>query len=49
MSKCPHCKQEIALQDVQKEIQGVGFFKQEIMYTCPHCDTIIGFSRGKYG
>ena len=49
MSKCPHCKQEITLYDVKKDIIGIGFFKQEIMYTCSHCDMVLGFSRGKYG
>jgi len=49
MSKCPHCKQEITLKDVNGEIIGAGFLKQKIMYSCPHCDTFIGFSRGKYG
>ena len=49
MGICPYCKQHIALHEVKKETSGVGFFKQEIMYICPHCDTILGFSRGKYG
>ena len=31
MSKCPHCKQEIILKDVNREIMGAGFLKQEIM------------------
>jgi uncharacterized protein with PIN domain len=46
---CPYCKGEIILRDVKREVQGVGFLKQEIMYVCPHCDTIVGFSRGNYG
>ena len=49
MSKCPHCKMEIILKEVKKEIRGAVFLKQEIMYSCPHCETVIGFSRGKYG
>ena len=48
VSKCPHCKQEITLKDVRKETAGAGFLKQEIMYSCPHCNIIIGFSRGNY-
>ena len=48
MSKCPHCKKEISLTNVKKESMGSGFLKQEIMYACPHCDTVIGFSRGNY-
>ena len=49
MSKCPYCKLEITLKDVNRGIIGAGFLKQEIMYSCHHCDTVIGFSRGKYG
>ncbi len=50
MARCPHCKLEIHLTDVKREkTKGNGFFKQEIMYSCPHCDMVIGFSRGKYG
>ena len=46
--KCPHCKGEVTLGTVKKEIQGVGFWKQEIEYICPHCQCILGFSRGKF-
>lgn len=46
--KCPHCKGEVTLNDVKKETQGVGFLKQEILYYCPHCEAILGFSRGKF-
>jgi hypothetical protein len=49
MAHCPYCKQGITLQDVKREVKGVGFLKQEIMYVCPYCDTIVGFSRGNYG
>jgi len=48
MAKCPFCKQEISLKEVDKETLGSGFLKQEVMYSCPHCKTIIGFSRGNY-
>ena len=49
MSKCPYCKLEITLKDVNREVIGAGFLKQEIKYSCHHCDTVIGFGRGKYG
>jgi hypothetical protein len=49
MTKCPYCKQEVTINDVHREVRGTGFLKQEIMYSCPHCDLIIGFSRGNYG
>jgi len=46
--KCPHCKGEVSLRTVNKEIIGAGFIKQEIMYACPHCRSVLGFSRGKF-
>jgi hypothetical protein len=49
MGKCPYCKQIIDLENVIKGVKGIGLFKQEIMYVCPHCQTIVGFSRGNYG
>jgi len=48
MAKCPHCKQEIKLEEVKKETRGYGFLKQEIMYYCPHCESVLGFASGKY-
>ena len=48
MSKCPHCKQDVNLENVKKETKGAGFIKQEILYFCPHCKSILGFSRGKF-
>jgi len=52
MPKCPYCKQEVHLgttkresaahpEDVHKDVAGV--VKKEIMYSCPHCDSILGF------
>lgn len=49
MAKCPYCKQEATINDVQCEVRQTGFLNQEIMYSNPHCDLIIGFSRGNYG
>jgi uncharacterized Zn finger protein len=48
MSKCPHCKGEVKLETIKKQTKGFGFLKQEIMYSCPHCGCILGFSRGKF-
>ena len=48
MSKCPSCKMEVTLESVNKETKGLGFLKQEIMYSCPHCKSILGLSRGKW-
>ena len=28
-------------EEVHKEL--VGFIKKEIMYSCPHCESILGF------
>jgi uncharacterized protein with PIN domain len=52
MAKCPHCKQTVTLEKtkkesaesvetVQKEVKG--WIKKEIMYSCPHCDCVLGF------
>jgi len=48
MTKCPHCKGDVTLENIHKEKQGIGFIKQEIMYSCPHCKSILGVSRGKW-
>jgi len=48
MSNSPYCKQEINLKDLKRDTLGAGFFMQEIMYSCPHCNTIISVSRRKY-
>ena len=45
--KCPHCNGEVTLATIKKETQGVGFIKQEIMYLCPHCHKVLGFSTGR--
>ncbi len=46
--KCPFCKGEVTLEMVKREKKGIGIFKQEIMYMCPHCQAVLGFSRGKF-
>jgi len=54
MPKCPYCKQVVTLDKTHKhtaeinEPEGVdrevsGLVKKEIMYSCPHCDSILGF------
>jgi len=48
MAKCPFCKIEVNLENVKREKKGVGFLKQEILYYCPGCKSILGFSRGKF-
>lgn len=52
MAKCPYCKQSLTLEnthrdsmdhreEVHKEVAGL--VKKEIMYSCPHCDSVLGF------
>jgi uncharacterized protein with PIN domain len=48
MAKCPYCKGEVSLESIEIEKKGIGFLKQEIMYSCPHCKSILGVSRGKW-
>ena len=52
MAKCPYCKQSLTLEEtsrtsmdhpeeVHKDVKG--FVKKEIMYSCPHCESVLGF------
>ena len=50
MAKCPHCAKEVTLEstrrqdaeEVDKEVHGI--VKKEVMYSCPHCDKVLGFA-----
>jgi len=51
MAKCPYCKKPVTLsgtavqisdsRPVRKEV--VGKVKKEVMYSCPHCESVLGF------
>ena len=52
MPKCPYCKTDVTLEKTKRETGTVpetvhkevsGIVKKEIMYSCPHCDSILGF------
>ena len=54
MPKCPYCKQVVTLDKTRRDSADVslregvhrevsGIVKKEIMYSCPHCDSILGF------
>lgn len=52
MAKCPYCKKPVTLEKTKRETGNapdavhkdvVGVIKKEIMYSCPHCDSILGF------
>jgi hypothetical protein len=52
MAKCPYCKQAVELSSTKRESADVteeihrdvkGALKKEIMYSCPHCDAVLGF------
>jgi uncharacterized protein YbaR (Trm112 family) len=52
MAKCPYCKQSLSLSQTKRESADVseavhrdieGVVKKEIMYSCPHCDAVLGF------
>ena len=54
MPKCPYCKQVVTLENTRRDSADVtlpesvhrevsGLIKKEIMYSCPHCDAILGF------
>ena len=47
MAKCPHCEENVALgsrggNSIRKEV--VGTLKKEVMYSCPHCEKVLGFA-----
>ena len=49
MAKCPYCEKPVSLNasqtdrknEVSKEIKGA--LKKEVMYSCPHCEKVLGF------
>jgi uncharacterized protein with PIN domain len=43
---CPHCEREIT--EVYSRRKGVALIQgQEVVYFCPHCRKILGFSQGR--
>lgn len=50
MPKCPHCEGEVTLdstprggaREVRREVKGL--LKKETLYSCPHCDKVLGFA-----
>lgn len=50
MAKCPHCSQQVTLDATNKESADEirkdvdGWVKKEVMYSCPHCDKVLGFA-----
>ena len=51
MAKCPYCdkdvtlgstKKEEASDEIQKDVEGI--VKKEVIYSCPHCDHVLGFA-----
>ena len=50
MAKCPYCDQPVSLEaggsekknEVRRETKGT--IKKEVMYSCPHCDKVLGFA-----
>ncbi|KYK29936.1 MAG: hypothetical protein AYK23_04900 [Candidatus Proteinoplasmatales archaeon SG8-5] len=49
MARCPHCKNQISFETIVMEQKGAGFLRQDVIYSCPHCESVLGVSRGKYG
>jgi predicted RNA-binding Zn-ribbon protein involved in translation (DUF1610 family) len=52
MAKCPQCKETVTLERTHKEVANasddvhkdvIGLVKKEVMYSCPHCDSVLGF------
>jgi hypothetical protein len=51
MAKCPYCKKPVSLGPEKRESaecrcvtkEVLGALKKEIMYSCPHCEAVLGF------
>ena len=49
MAKCPYCDNTVLLEasgsekknEICREVEGT--IKKEVMYTCPHCERVLGF------
>ena len=47
MPKCPHCEGNVTLHAGDKDTlrkEKAGLLKKVVMYSCPHCDKVLGFS-----
>lgn len=49
MAKCPYCEKPVTLDsgdrnEVDREDKGLGLWRKESMYSCPHCGKVLGFS-----
>jgi primosomal protein N' len=47
MAICPHCEKPVTLtkgelHQVCRQTEGTA--KKEVMYSCPHCDKVMGFA-----
>lgn len=57
MARCPHCQKEVVLRErdstdpnaVVKDIHTIWWMSREIMYSCPHCGSVLGFSTVRPG
>ena len=49
MAKCPYCEKPVILKEVDHEKENEvrrevhGIIKKETMYSCPHCERVLGF------
>jgi uncharacterized protein with PIN domain len=49
MAKCPYCEKPVLMKatgsdkknEVCKDVKGA--VKKEVMYSCPHCEKVLGF------
>lgn len=51
MAKCPYCKEIVTLKSLKRDSDSdevdrevYGTVKKEVMYSCPHCDSVLGFA-----
>jgi len=56
MAKCPYCEKNVFINPSDKEScesevlrESIGRIKFEVMYSCPHCDKVLGFAYFRWG
>ena len=47
MAKCPYCEKQVTLEKNnpdQVKREQVGWLTNQVMYSCPHCEKVLGFA-----
>lgn len=57
MARCPYCEKEVTLKErdssdpsaVRKATRTIWALRKEVMYSCPHCEKVLGFATPRIG